>query len=68
MVITVDKNEYTALKRDAMLYRKMAQNFFSKKINTLVGDTVRDFKNTNLYTDKFIRDLENGLFKSSLAK
>ncbi len=66
MTITIDKEEYMSLKRDATAYRRMASTFFKKAISTPVADTISDFRNSNLYTESFLNDLESGLLKSSL--
>ncbi len=68
MTITIDKKEYTSLKKDALEYRKIAGSVFKKAISNPTEGIVRDFKNTDLYSLEFLRDLEFGLSKSSLNK
>ena len=68
MTITLEKKEYIALKKDAESYRKIMSNMFEKAISSPASEIVKDFKLTAKYSDEFIRDLENGLLKSSLNK
>lgn len=68
MTITLEKREYTALKKDAEAYRKIISSGFEKAISSPVPEIVRDFKLTNKYSEGFISDLESGLLKSSLNK
>ena len=48
--------------------KNYAGSIFENVIKDPVNDIVSDFKKTNLYTDEFLKDLEDGLKKSSLAK
>ncbi len=66
--VTLPKAEYEKLKRQAETYRRFAARFFELALRDPVRDVVRDFRRTNLYTEKFLNDLESGLRKSSYAK
>ncbi len=66
--ITIPKTEYKKLIFKAKAFEKLAKNIFENVINDSIKDIVEDFKKTNLYTDEFLNDLEDGLKKSTLAK
>ncbi len=66
--VTIPKAEYTRLKREAEAYRRFSVQFFQTAIQEPVKDVVEDFRKTNLYSEKFLVDLEDGLRKSSYAK
>lgn len=66
--IIISKKEYIQLKSQSKAYQKKAGNFFKSIIISPINDIVEDFKKTNLYSNKFISDLENGLKKSSYGK
>lgn len=63
--ITVSKIEYNRLKQQAMAYRKFTARFFDFLIKDSVKNVVDDFRQTNLYTEDFLNDLENGLSDST---
>jgi hypothetical protein len=63
--VTISKKELNKLVLKAKAYDMLAKNFFKNKVNDPVDIVVNDFKNANLYSDKFIIDLEDGLNKSS---
>ncbi len=63
--ITLSKTEYDKLKKQARAYKVLASQFFTSKIKDPIKDIVDDFKNTDIYTDEFLKDLEKGLRKSS---
>jgi len=66
--ITLTKREYLRLKQQAQAYRSLATQLFELPLKDTVGEVVADFRNTNLYADEFLTDLEEGLRKSSYAK
>lgn len=66
--VTLPKTEYEHLKRQAAAYRKFAAKFFDLIIKDPIGEIAADFRETNLYTENFLKDLESGLRKSSYAK
>ncbi len=66
--ITIPKNEYVRLQRQASAYRKLTSRLFETVIKDPIKETIEDFGRTNLYTKEFLRDLEKGLRKSSYAK
>ena len=66
--VTIPKIEYQQLKKQALTLRRMYARFFDFAIKNPVDEVVADFKATGLYTKGFLRDLEQGLSKSSYAK
>ena len=66
--ITIPKTEYKKLLSRAKAYEKLAGSIFENAIKDPVNDIVSDFKKTNLYTEGFLKDLEEGLKRSSLGK
>lgn len=66
--ITLSKTEYNKLKKQARAYKVLSSQFFASKIKDPIKDIVDDFKNTDIYTDEFLKDLEGGLRKSSYSK
>ncbi|MFZ1320648.1 MAG: hypothetical protein WAT71_03750 [Ignavibacteria bacterium] len=66
--ITISKSEYKKLVAKSKAYEKLAKSVFEDAIKDPVNEIVSDFKQTNLYTDEFLSDLEDGLNKSSLYK
>jgi hypothetical protein len=63
--ITIPKTEYRKLLSRAKAYEKLAGSIFENVIKDPVNEIVSDFQKTNLYTDGFLKDLEDGLKKSS---
>lgn len=66
--ITITKSEYRRLLSQAKAYQKLAGVIFKKILNDPIRDVVDDFRRTKLYSDDFLKDLEEGLKKSSYAK
>lgn len=66
--ITISKKEYIQLKSQSQAYRKVATKLFSAVVKNSIEDVVADFRKTNLYTNNFLFDLENGLRRSSYGK
>ena len=66
--VTIPKNEYERLKREAAAYRGVAQRFYESILSDPIEEVVEDFRKTNLYTGEFLEDLKDGLRKSSYAK
>ncbi len=66
--VTLSKKEFRKLISKAKAYDKLAKSFFNNIVNDPVEKVVNDFKKTNLYTNAFINDLEEGLRKSSYVK
>ena len=66
--VTLPKQDYLRLKQEAEAYRSMAAKVFELPLRDPVDEVVADFRATDLYTDKFLTDLEDGLRKSSYAK
>lgn len=66
--ITISRTEYRSLRKQAEAFRKFAGKVFEAALSGNIDDVVTDFRNTNLYSDEFLKDLESGLKKSSYAK
>ncbi len=66
--VTIPKTEYQRLEREAKAYRKFAERFFESVLEDSVPSIMRDFKETGLYSEEFLLDLENGLKKSEHVK
>ena len=66
--VTITKEEYKTLKHQARAYQKLTSRVFESVLKDPISDVVQDFRKTNIYTDDFLADLENGLKKSSYAK
>jgi hypothetical protein len=67
-MVTISKEEYARLRRRARAYQKLSSRLFEAIVRDPVEEIVVDFRNTDLYSDGFLKDLEDGLRKSSLAK
>lgn len=65
---TSTKIKQDKLERQAKAYRKIAARFFESVLEDSPEDVVKDFKETGLYTDDFLNDMEAGLKKSSYGK
>lgn len=63
--ITVPKNEYKQLKQQADVFRAFVGYFFASLVDDSPSAVVNDFRKTNLYTNDFLLDLEEGLADSS---
>lgn len=66
--ITIPKKEYKKLVSKAKAYEKLAESFYKNTLIDSVDNIVSDFRRTDLYTDEFLKDLAEGLNKSSLVK
>lgn len=66
--ITVPKTEYKRLERESKAYRKFAERFFEFVLDDSKSDVVQDFRETDLYSEDFLKDLEKGLEKSTYGK
>ncbi len=66
--VTLSKAEYRKLKQQADAYKKITKRIFESVIRAPLEEVVEDFRQTELYTDDFLEDLEEGLSKSSYAK
>lgn len=66
--IALPKQEYLRLKQQAQAYRTMVARMFELPLRDSINEVVADFRATNLYTEEFLSDLEDGLRKSSYAK
>lgn len=66
--ITISKAEYRRLKQQASAYRKLTMHLFESIVKAPIEDVVENFRSTDLYTDDFLKDLEEGLRKSSYGK
>ena len=66
--VTIPKNEYQKLRRQADAYRRLTAQVFEKVIGDPVGEVVDDFRKTDLYSKDFLSDLFSGLRKSSYVR
>lgn len=66
--ITISKVEYQKLKQQAKAYQKLTKHLFGTLIQSPIETVVEDFRKTDLYTAEFLKDMEEGLRKSSYAK
>lgn len=66
--VAIPKIEYARLRRQAIAYRKLAEKFFQSVMRDPLDAVSEDFKATGLYSDGFLRDLRDGLKKSSYGK
>lgn len=66
--IVISKNEYRRLQSQAQAYQKLAGQLFTSVLSGSIEEVVADFRKTNLYSDSFLQDLEEGLKKSSFVK
>ena len=66
--IIVPKTEYLRLKRRALAYQSLMGQIFEKALKDPIDEVVEDFRATNLYEGAFLKDLEDGLRKSSYGK
>ncbi len=65
--IKIDKKEYKRLLKVESAYKKIVGEVYNSKLNDNVDDVVKDFADTNLYTAEFIKDLSDGLKKSTYS-
>lgn len=66
--VTLPKQEYLRLKKQAQAYRFLAAKVFELPLRDAVSEVVSDFRAANLYSEEFLSDLEDGLRLSSYAK
>ncbi|MBK5286528.1 MAG: hypothetical protein JJE25_14105 [Bacteroidia bacterium] len=65
--MTISKAEYRKLQRQAKAYQKLMSQMFESALSGSVDAVVEDFRNTDLYSEAFLKDLKEGLQKSSYA-
>ena len=63
--VRIPKKEYNRLKKIESVYSRISETLYENLLEDSVDDIVSDFRETNLYADEFLYDLENGLKKSS---
>ena len=66
--VTIPQAEYTSLQKQATAYRNIARGVFELPLRDSVKNLVEDFRKTDLYANEFLKDLEDGLSKSSFAR
>lgn len=66
--VTLPKQEYLRLKQQAQAYRAMVTKLFELPLRDPIDEVIADFCDTDLYSDDFLTDLEEGLRKSSYSK
>lgn len=63
--IKIDKKEYKRLLKVESAYKKIVGEVYNTKLNDSVNDVVKDFEETKLYSTEFLKDLGDGLKKST---
>lgn len=66
--ISLSKTEYLRLKRRASAYQRLMSRVFESSLKDPVDEVVEDFRVSKLYEEGFLKDLEDGLKKSSYGK
>jgi len=66
--ITISKTEYQQLRRQSKSYQMLVAGFFESIAKDPIVQVVEDFRQTDLYTDEFLKSLESGLRESSYSK
>ncbi len=67
--ISVPASEFHKLQKQAKAYQNLTGRLFEFIIqNDPISEVLADFKKTNRYSPEFLKDLENGLRKSSYSK
>lgn len=66
--VIIPENKYKKLLAESRAYKKIARQFFKNALKDTVGETVDDFRKSELYSEQFLKDLESGLRKSSYQK
>ena len=66
--IAIPKTEYRQLRRQADAYKKIAGDLSALILRDSVAEAVGDFRNTGLYAEEFLSDMETGLRKSSYQR
>jgi hypothetical protein len=64
--VTIPKSEYIRLNKISEIYNRFAETVFENIIDDPIDEVVKEFRETDIYTSEFIKDLEAGLKKSSL--
>lgn len=63
--IKIDKKEYKRLLKVESAYKKIVGEVYNTKLNDSLNDVVKDFEETKLYSTEFLKDLGDGLKKST---
>lgn len=66
--VVLSKIEYKNLKLQSSAYQKIMAIFFELTAKNQLSQVVKNFQDTKLYSNEFIKDLEDGLKKSSYFK
>ena len=66
--VVISKDEYRRLRSHAKAYQKLVGQLFQSVITGSVDAVVEDFRKTGLYTEPFLKDLKEGLEKSSYSR
>jgi predicted transcriptional regulator len=61
--ITISKTEYSKLRKESKAYQDLMVGLFEQIIKNPIENIVDDFRASNIYSKKFITDLESGLRK-----
>lgn len=68
VTVTIPKQKYQQLERQASAYRRFAAQIFESQLGDPINEVIKDFRKTDLYTGDFLKDLESGLRRSSYAR
>jgi hypothetical protein len=63
--ITIEKKEYERLLRVESAYKKIVGEVYNSILNDSVIDIISDYDETKIYSAEFLKDLGEGLKKSS---
>ncbi|MGR3318599.1 MAG: hypothetical protein ACUZ8O_08980 [Candidatus Anammoxibacter sp.] len=66
--VTIPEKEYQKLKQQSKAYEKLTKRLFESVVRTPVDEVIEDFRKSNIYTEDFLKDIEDGLRKSSYNK
>jgi len=66
--VTLPEIEYKRLKQQAKAYQQLTGKLFEFVLHDPINHVIDDFRKTNLYSDLFLKDMEEGLRKSSYSK
>lgn len=65
--VTIPKEKYKRLLSIEKAYTRLTKIFLDSAIENSINPVVKDFEKSELYSKEFIKDLREGLSKSSYA-
>jgi len=66
--IEISEDQYIKLLNQAKAYQKLREEIFESVLDDNIDQVVSDFRDTEIYSEEFLRDLGDGLKKSSYFK